>query len=101
MHPNAQMSLGRPCFGPIDHGFVHSIDMYDPNGVQVELTVKDTNYDAILEEDGAKAHATLKAWTERTRPDKLKRLDAHMLDQRGIDMSKADFSKVKQEGAQK
>ena len=92
--------LGRPCFGPIDHGFVHSIYMYDPNGVQVELTLKDQNYDAILAEDSAKAHDVLKEWTERTRPEKLKRLDAAMIDQRGIDMSKADFSKVKKEGAQ-
>lgn len=87
--------MGRPCFGPIDHGFVHSIYMYDPNGVQVELTVKDANYESILSEDSAKAHDVLKDWTARTRAMKLERMSADMLDQRGIDMSKADFSKVK------
>lgn len=87
--------MGRPCFGPIDHGFVHSIYMYDPNGVQVELTVKDANYESILAEDSAKAHDVLKDWTARTRAVKLERMSADMLDQRGIDMSKADFSKVK------
>jgi len=86
--------MGRPCFGPIDHGFVHSIYMYDPNGVQVELTVKDVNYAGIMAEDGARAHATLQEWTERTRATKLERLSADALDLRGIDMSKADFSKV-------
>ena len=92
--------MGRPCFGPIDHGFVHSIYMYDPNGVQVELTLKDQNYESILAEDSAKAHDVLKEWTERTRPEKLKRLQADLIDQRGIDMSKADFSNMKKEGAQ-
>lgn len=88
--------LGRPCFGPIDHGFVHSIYMYDPNGLQVELTVKDDNYVAIMEEDGNVARDQLAQWTEKTRALKIERTSEDAVDLRGIDMGKADFSKVKQ-----
>ncbi|MCG8536020.1 MAG: VOC family protein, partial [Pseudomonadales bacterium] len=88
--------LGRPCFGPIDHGFVHSIYMYDPNGLQVELTVKDDNYVAIMEEDGNVARDQLAQWTEKTRSLKIERTSEDAVDLRGIDMGKADFSKVKQ-----
>lgn len=91
-HINKQ---GRPCFGPIDHGFVHSIYMYDPNGVQVELTTKDSRYDQIMEEDSAKAHAVLKEWTAKTRAIKEQRVNRELLDQRGIDMSKVDLSGLK------
>ncbi|HVL02526.1 MAG TPA: VOC family protein [Dongiaceae bacterium] len=91
-HINKQ---GRPCFGPIDHGFVHSIYMYDPNGVQVELTTKDTRYEHIMAEDAEKAHAVLKDWTARTRAVKEQRLDHDLLNQRGIDMSKVDLSGLK------
>lgn len=87
--------LGRPCFGPINHGFIHSIYMYDPNGVQVELTVRDAHYDQLLAEDAAKAHEVLAEWTRKTRAMKEQRLGAEALDLRGIDMSKVDLSKVK------
>ena len=87
--------MGRPCFGPVDHGFLHSIYMYDPNGLQVELTLKDGNYQQILEKDAAVARDELAKWTEKTRSQKLARLSEDALDQRGIDMAKADFSKVK------
>lgn len=88
-------ALGRPCFGPIDHGFIHSIYMYDPNGVQVEITVRDSRYDEILADDSANAHTVLKQWTEKTRAVKESRLSAQALDQRGIDLSKIDMSGMK------
>ncbi len=87
--------MGRPCFGPIDHGFIHSIYMYDPNGLQVELTIKDEKYEQILEKDAAVAYDELKKWTEKTRALKIERTSEDAVDQRGIDMGKADFSKVK------
>jgi catechol-2,3-dioxygenase len=90
---------GRPCFGPIDHGFIHSIYMYDPNGVQVEITVRDDRYDEILAEDSANAHRVLKEWTEKTRGVKEERLGAAALDMRGVDMSKVDMSGVKKDKA--
>lgn len=57
---------GVPCFGPIDHHFVHSIYFYDPNGVNVEITVRDANHDAIMAAEAADAPAILAAWTART-----------------------------------
>jgi catechol 2,3-dioxygenase-like lactoylglutathione lyase family enzyme len=49
--------------GPSDHGFIRSIYLRDPNGYIVELTVKAANYDALMRDYGARAHATLKRWT--------------------------------------
>lgn len=87
--------MGRPCFGPIDHGFIQSIYMYDPNGVQVELTVKEPRYAEILAVDTANARAQLHDWTARTRALKEQRLDKALLEQRGIDMSRVDMSGMK------
>lgn len=86
---------GRPCFGPIDHEFIHSVYFYDPNGIQLEITIKDANYEAICAADAAKAHDVLREWTAFTRDRKLKACGEDVLDMRGIDTSKADFSKVK------
>lgn len=61
---------GLPCFGPIDHHFVHSIYFYDPNGVNVEITCRDPRHDAIMAEEAAGARAVMAAWTERTRAQK-------------------------------
>lgn len=65
-------AAGVPCFGPIDHHFVHSIYFYDPNGVNVEITVRDPAHDAIMAEEGAKAGEMIRAWSERTRAAKTK-----------------------------
>lgn len=56
---------GVPCFGPIDHAFVHSIYFFDPNGINVEITCRDEHHDAILSDEAAGAHAALQAWTAR------------------------------------
>lgn len=85
---------GRPCFGPVDHEFIHSIYFVDPNGIPLEITVRDPSYDQVVEADAAQAHDALKAWTEKTRAQK-EALFGAALDMRGIDMSKTDFSKVK------
>ena len=97
---------GRPCFGPIDHEFIHSIYFFDPNGIPLEITIKDARYEAVVAEDAANAHGVLKAWTEKTRALKEDNFGAAALDMRGLDMSKTDFSKVKgamdqQKGKQK
>jgi catechol 2,3-dioxygenase-like lactoylglutathione lyase family enzyme len=55
-----------PCFGPIDHHFVKSIYMWDPNGLQVEITARAPEHDAIMAEEAKGAREALKAWTERT-----------------------------------
>ena len=86
---------GRPCFGPIDHEFIHSIYFFDPNGIPLEITIKDASYEAVVAEDAANAHSVLKAWTEKTRALKEDNFGAAALDMRGLDMSKPDFPKVK------
>ena len=48
--------------GPADHGFCHSIYFRDPNGYVFELTTKDTNYDATMDEEIAIAHDVLDKW---------------------------------------
>lgn len=59
-------AAGVPCFGPIDHHFVRSIYMWDPNGLQVEITARTAGHDAILADEEAGARAVLAEWTERT-----------------------------------
>jgi catechol 2,3-dioxygenase-like lactoylglutathione lyase family enzyme len=86
---------GRPCFGPIDHEFIHSIYFFDPNGIPLEITIKDASYEAVVAEDAANAHSVLQGWTEKTRALKEQTFGAAALDLRGIDMSKTDFSKLK------
>jgi catechol 2,3-dioxygenase-like lactoylglutathione lyase family enzyme len=61
---------GLPCFGPIDHHFVHSIYFYDPNGVNVEITCRDPKHDQIMAEEAASAKAIMAAWTARTKAQK-------------------------------
>lgn len=62
---------GVPCFGPIDHHFVHSIYFYDPNGINVEITVRDPQHDAIMAAEAANADAVMADWTARTRAQKV------------------------------
>ncbi|MCS6985868.1 MAG: VOC family protein [Sphingomonadaceae bacterium] len=61
---------GVPCFGPIDHHFVKSIYMWDPNGLQVEITARTPGHDAILAEEAQAARRVLEAWSERTKDAK-------------------------------
>jgi catechol 2,3-dioxygenase-like lactoylglutathione lyase family enzyme len=61
---------GVPCFGPIDHHFVHSIYFYDPNGINVEITCRDKNHDAIMAEEAGSARQIIADWTARTAAQK-------------------------------
>ena len=72
------------CKGPIDHGFIHSIYMYDPNGIQVEITCADRNYDEILDAKEQQVRAQFLEWTERTREQKEALFGAHELDRREV-----------------
>jgi catechol 2,3-dioxygenase-like lactoylglutathione lyase family enzyme len=58
------------CFGPIDHHFCHSIYFYDPNGINVEITVRDARHDAIMAEESAAADRLMAEWTARTKTQK-------------------------------
>ena len=45
-------AAGKTCLGPVDHDFVQSVYMYDPNGLQVEITKTD-DYADIMTADAA------------------------------------------------
>lgn len=74
---------GKTCLGPIDHGFVHSVYMYDPNGIQVEITCRAKGYETIMKGHKHEAKANLDAWTAKTRSTKEQRFGASKLDARG------------------
>lgn len=75
--------MGKTCIGPIDHGFVKSMYMYDPNGLQVEITCRVANYNAIMQEMQSTVRDQLSAWTKKTRPKKLEKFGAEKIDKRG------------------
>jgi catechol 2,3-dioxygenase-like lactoylglutathione lyase family enzyme len=74
---------GKSCLGPIDHGFVKSVYMYDPNGLQVEITSKTSEYDAILADDMAQVETQMSSWTEKTRARKVEKFGVEAVDKRG------------------
>ena len=61
--------------GVTDHGFVHSIYFFDPNGIRLELTTENLS-DQEARDFKASAHGDLAAWSKekaerakRRRPD--------------------------------
>lgn len=82
-------SHGITAHGPIDHHFVRSIYMYDPNGLQVELTYRMAEHDRILDGEQATFPDTLARWTERTRAIKEAKFGAEAIDQRGRNKASA------------
>lgn len=61
-------------YSTIDHGFLHSIYCYDPNGIRVEITCKTPQYAAYMQQQSLTARQTLDHWTEATRKLKMERL---------------------------
>jgi catechol 2,3-dioxygenase-like lactoylglutathione lyase family enzyme len=57
---------GVAVFGPIDHHFCHSIYFFDPNGLNLEFTVRDGKHDAILAEEAANGPRVMGEWVSRT-----------------------------------
>ena len=76
---------------PIDHNFVHSIYFYDPNGLALEITCRDKDYNEIMDKDKKVAHENLKQWTEKTRLKKESKVGSEKLDERALD--KREFIK--------
>jgi len=74
---------GKTCLGPIDHGFVKSVYMYDPNGIQVEITSKVTDYHAIMAEEASHADELMRQWSDKTRDQKVELFGAKAVDKRG------------------
>ena len=73
---------GVSCLGPVDHGFVKSVYMYDPNGLQLELTVRTAEHEQAFTYGAETARSELAAWQARTRAEKVARLGAAALDRR-------------------
>lgn len=65
---------GVPNFGIIDHGFVHSVYFWDPNGLSLEFTFRDRNHDRTMAEESRQARSIIRDWTKRTRALKTDRL---------------------------
>lgn len=63
-----------PVFGPIDHHFCHSIYFYDPNGINLEFTVRDKNHDRIMAEEAEGGERVMQAWESRMAPVRAPRL---------------------------
>ncbi|MNE94172.1 hypothetical protein D3C80_1921080 [compost metagenome] len=57
--------------------------MYDPNGIQVEVTCRTADHDRILAEEGAVLPQLIKDWSARTRAEKEAKFGAEALDRRG------------------
>ncbi len=53
-------------FGPIDHGFCHSVYFFDPNGIALEFTVKDARHDEILDHEEQISDEVMKKWIADT-----------------------------------
>jgi catechol 2,3-dioxygenase-like lactoylglutathione lyase family enzyme len=66
----------------INHDFVVSLYIFDPNGIQLEFTCRAHDHDKIMKEDAEVAHEELKKWTERTRDMKLDSFGQKDLDKR-------------------
>jgi len=76
-------AAGVPCPDPIDHGFVRSLYMYDPNGLQVEVTARTADHDRIVAEESAEAERVMADWTARSRELKERRFGRERIDARG------------------
>lgn len=74
---------GVQVFGPIDHGFVRSVYMYDPNGIQIEFTYRTAKHDPIMDEEKAHARDAIADWVARTREAKVAKFGEEALNRRG------------------
>lgn len=75
-------SHGKSCLGPIDHGFVKSCYMYDPNGLQVEISTMTPQYEEIMNHEEEISPDEIIKWSERTRAQKLELFGEEALDKR-------------------
>ena len=73
---------GVSCLGPVDHGFVKSVYMYDPNGLQVEITTRTADYDEIMANELSNARDQIAAWSMRSRKVKVEKFGAEAVDVR-------------------
>jgi hypothetical protein len=65
---------GVAVYGPIDHDFCHSIYFYDPNGVNLEFTIRDANHDEYMAHEQRESPAIMAKWASRMNPVRAERL---------------------------
>lgn len=75
-------SYGKSCLGPVDHGFVQSCYMYDPNGLQVEITTMTSNHDEVMAHEQTVSRSSIANWSKETRAHKLALFGTDALDKR-------------------
>ncbi len=90
---NRIKAKGVACGKPVDHGFLRSIYMYDPNGLQVEVTTKTDSYGDTVAEENTKVDAVMEEWTRKTRARKEQIFGAERLDMRA-DLTKENLNKI-------
>jgi len=83
---------GVSCLGPVNHHFVKSVYMYDPNGLQVEITAKTPEYAAIMGAELAHAREHIAAWSQRSRAAKEAKFGADAVDMRSRQAARKDKS---------
>jgi catechol 2,3-dioxygenase-like lactoylglutathione lyase family enzyme len=76
-------SYGISALGPVDHEFVKSIYMYDPNGIQIEFTYRTPIHDETFRHERAQFDDVLATWTKRTRAQKAEKFGTPAIDKRG------------------
>ena len=74
---------GKSCLGPVDHGFVKSVYMYDPNGIQVEITCKTDRYEELMELEKQTSRANIAEWSEMKRSYKEEKFGVAEIAKRG------------------
>lgn len=75
--------MGVSALGPVEHGFVKSVYMYDPNGIQIELTVRSDDHDEIFAHERAGLRDELARWTNQTHDQKIQKFGAEAIYKRG------------------
>lgn len=48
--------------GPVDHGFMQSIQCVDPSGINLEFVLKNPRYEELLAQEEAQAHGNFADW---------------------------------------
>lgn len=75
-------AAGVSCHGPIDHGIVKSIYMYDPNGLQTEICIHGAGYGSAMQEEKKVALDNIRKWNVRTRKTKEAKFGVEALNRR-------------------
>ena len=76
-------AMGVACGDPVDHGFLRSLYMYDPNGLQVEITTRTDRYGEIVAEESSQVDAVMEEWSRKSRAAKEQRFGAERIGMRG------------------